>query len=643
MRLLAVLPAIAMACVMAMAPARAADGPRRAEVRDFVVLPADFRHPEGLASDPATGTLYVGSFDASEPVHLRRNQVLRLAADGTLLASRGLGESPLTGLAFAHGHVYFLNFATSTLQRLPASFHADSPVVDVARLPGLSPAQPGERSVRNPDGSEDLIRYGSSGFAAVNGLAFDADGSAYVSDSFQGAIFRVPDATRCAPCKVETLAHHPLLATTGALPFGANGLAFGPGDDRLYINNAGDGRVLEMDLASGDIRVLAESIHGADGLLYHEGLLWVAANQDDAVVALDSDGRQVARVEGFRRIRPDGTVEGLLFPSAIAVAGSRMIVANLALPITPARGDEWEEAVTRWNLVQFDLPRPAQPAVSAPTQYVDVDGDRIAYRAMGHGPLILLVNRLRGTLDTWDPLFLDELASRYTVVTVDYPGIAYSQGQLPDDMAAVSRFIDGFAGAIGADRFALLGWSWGGLAAQAYLLDHPQRVTHAILVGTNPPGRNAIPLQPEFLERAFKPVNDLADEEVLFFEPASAASRGHAQASRGRIHARPGVDARIPSTPESFAPYFKAAERFHEDPGNRRERLAQTPLPILVVSGDHDTSTAGQNWFPLIGSMRNAQFVYFSETGHAPQHQHPALIARYIHDFIAGSPAPDGD
>lgn len=349
-----------IAAFVASAGAWAFDGPLRAQVRDFVVLPSDFRHPESLASDPATGTLYVGSFDAREPAQLRRNQILRLASDGKLAARRAMGESPLTGLAFADGHIYFLNFRTSTLQRLPALFESDSAVVDVVRFPALSPPAAGERSVQNPDGSQDVVRYGSNGFAAINGLTFARNGDAYVSDSFQGAVFRVPDATRCSPCDVETVVHDPLLATTGALPFGANGLAIGDSNE-LYVNNAGDGRVLKMDLGSGRISVLAESIHGADGLLYHGGLLWVAANQDDAVVALDLGGKQRVRVEGFKRVRPDGTPEGLLFPAAAAVVGSRMIVANLAPPITEAAGDEWEEEVTRWNLVQFDIPTAARP------------------------------------------------------------------------------------------------------------------------------------------------------------------------------------------------------------------------------------------------------------------------------------------
>ena len=155
------------------------------------------------------------------------------------------------------------------------------------------------------------------------------------------------------------ISRDPLLATTGALPFGANGLAFDEGERHLYINNAGDNRVLRMDVSTRAVDVLTESIHGADGLEYHDGLLWVSANQADAVVALDANGRERARTSGFAGINRDGSPDGLLFPAATAVAGNRMVVANLAMPITAAKGDEWEEDVTRWNLMQFDIPAAA--------------------------------------------------------------------------------------------------------------------------------------------------------------------------------------------------------------------------------------------------------------------------------------------
>ena len=274
-------------------------------------------------------------------------------------------------------------------------------------------------------------------------------------------------------------------------------------------------------------------------------------------------------------------------------------------------------------------------AATAETRYVTVNGDRIAYRSLGQGSPIVLANRMRGTLDTWDPLFLDVLAKQHRVITVDYPGVGYSSGKLPDDMLQVAGFLRGFADAIKLDRFAMLGWSWGGFASQTLLLQEPQRVTHAILVGTNPPGPGQLPIQQVFIERAIKPVNDLADEEVLFFEPKSAFSRAAAKASRERIYARPDVVSRIPDTMEEFQVYFKAASVFREDQAGRREQLIRSRTPLLILCGDNDTSTPGQNWFPLVGQLPNAQLIVYPEAGHGPQHQYPELSAEYIGRFLA--------
>jgi pimeloyl-ACP methyl ester carboxylesterase len=274
-------------------------------------------------------------------------------------------------------------------------------------------------------------------------------------------------------------------------------------------------------------------------------------------------------------------------------------------------------------------------AATAPTQYVEVDGNRVAYRSIGTGSPIVLANRMRGTLDTWDPAFLDTLAKHHTVITFDYPGVGYSTGTLPDDLGKVAQFVDRFATSIKLGKFAMAGWSWGGFTTQTLLLDQPERVTHAVLMGTNPPGPGQTPIQQVFIERALKPVNDLDDEYVLFFEPKSAFSRAAAKASRDRIYARPDVVSKIPSRVEQIQVYLTAAQAFGEDKLGRRQALTQTRTPILVISGDNDTSTAGQNWFPLIGQMKNAQFVFYPESGHGPQHQYPELSAEYITDFIA--------
>lgn len=277
----------------------------------------------------------------------------------------------------------------------------------------------------------------------------------------------------------------------------------------------------------------------------------------------------------------------------------------------------------------------AQPnAADTPTRYVEVNDDRIAYRSFGHGPPVVLANRMRGTLDTWDPLFLDQLAEHHTVITFDYPGIGYSSGTLPTDMSMVAKFFSDFTAAIKLDKPAVLGWSWGGYMAQALILEYPHVVSHAILLGINPPGKNQLPIQQVWLERALKPINDLGDEEILFFEPKSNASRAAARLSRDRIYARPGVVSKIPSMPEEIHLFLKVAQDFKEDEAGRRAKLTQTRTPILIVCGDNDTSVPVENWYPLIGKIPQAQLIVFPESGHGPQHQYPELAAKYIADFL---------
>ena len=279
----------------------------------------------------------------------------------------------------------------------------------------------------------------------------------------------------------------------------------------------------------------------------------------------------------------------------------------------------------------LSAPLPAQEsAATVPNQFVESGGNRIAYRVIGNGPPMILLTRMRGTMDTWDPLFLDELAKSNQVITVDYPGVGYSTGALPTEIGDVADFVAAFADAIDLDRFVLTGWSWGGTVAQTFLVEHPGRATHAVLIGTAPPGHGPVPIQQAFLDRAFKPVNDLYDEIVLFFEPSSTISRAAAKASHDRIYARPGVAERIPSTPEKIQAYLGAAATYHEDASGRLEKLKVTRTPILVISGDNDISTAVENWFALNRQIPNAHLIVYPESGHAPQHQYPELAAAQI-------------
>ena len=331
------------------APARA-DDDKKAQL--FATLPNGVRFPEGITANPATRDIFVGTLDFGP----NRNKLLRFNKNGQLSAQLDFGATPLLGLEFRAGNVYIANLGTGQIQRVPANFNSATPVQVVANLPHIG--TPGSRTTGNPDGSSDTITFGSTGMPGPNAMVFDKNGNLYVSDSFQGAIFRIDSATSCAiPCPVTTIKHDPLLATAGFPPFGANGLALSSDEATLFIANTGDDRVLRLTLAGGALSVFTESINGADGLAFDSrGRLWVAANQNDEIVALNATGRVVARVGEFEGIRRDGSPDGLLCPASLVILGDDMFVTNLALPLTPAVGDEPEEEVTRWTVSRIKLP-----------------------------------------------------------------------------------------------------------------------------------------------------------------------------------------------------------------------------------------------------------------------------------------------
>ena len=354
--------AVAVCVVSALAGVARGGGPsgfHRLAVTEFAVLPAGVGFPEGIAANSDNGEIYVGTFNFGG-----NNKVLRYDAHGRLLAAADF-DAPLLGLLYndSDGMVYVCNAGNlagldSKIQRIPADFDASAVPEDVVVIPGGTP--PPTRTVTNPDTSEDTITFGD--FAAVpNALALSADGSLYVSDSFQGAIFRVPDVATCSAggCALETVVRDGLLGTAGFPPFGANGIAFNADETALFVANTGDDRVLRIDLtdASPAVTVFAESVNGADGIAFDAwGRLWVAANQADEVAILDENGKVVDKVGDFQGIGNDGAPRGLLFPASIAFSKQGAFVTNLALALTGATGDEPEEEVTRFTVSRIIVP-----------------------------------------------------------------------------------------------------------------------------------------------------------------------------------------------------------------------------------------------------------------------------------------------
>lgn len=275
-------------------------------------------------------------------------------------------------------------------------------------------------------------------------------------------------------------------------------------------------------------------------------------------------------------------------------------------------------------------------ATNSRTQFAAINGKTIAYRSIGKGYPMILCQRFRGMLDDWDPLFLDELARYYNVITFDYTGLASSKGTPHTNIKSFATDVVDLAKYLNLEKIIVGGWSFGGWVAQIVTTLYSDLVSQTILIGTRPPGKVSHDLEEIFIKTAYKPVNDFDDEIILFFEPISELSKQKAKESHDRIAQR-AIDKDMLVTLDQLQFYRNGGEDYVKDPYNAREQLTTTNIPILVISGDHEICFPPENWFELNRKLPTTQVVVIPRAGHGPQHQFPEMVAAYIHAFIVNN------
>jgi sugar lactone lactonase YvrE len=184
----------------------------------------------------------------------------------------------------------------------------------------------------NPSNGKSTLFTEVGAGSGLNALAFDSAGNVYISDSFQGIVWRTGPGGGAAAAWVNDV----LLRTTGTPPFGANGMDFNSTQSALFVANTGDDRVIRIPVnagVAGTPEVFVNSVNGADGLFVDEhDNVWICANQADEIVVVDKTGRAIAKLGDFGGIS-GGAPVGLLFPASLARAGEWIYITNLSLDI----------------------------------------------------------------------------------------------------------------------------------------------------------------------------------------------------------------------------------------------------------------------------------------------------------------------
>ncbi|MEF3129622.1 alpha/beta hydrolase [Rhizobium leguminosarum] len=271
---------------------------------------------------------------------------------------------------------------------------------------------------------------------------------------------------------------------------------------------------------------------------------------------------------------------------------------------------------------------------TAPTEFVEANGIRFAYRRFGKagGVPIVFNQHFQGTLDHWDPAVTDGLAATREVVLFDNAGVSSSSGETPETFQEMGANAIAFIRALGFDKVDVLGFSIGGMVAQEIALQAPALVRKLILVGTGPRGADMSKSQSSAI---FAGTYDPAEHLWLkvHFSP-SATSRAAGLAFLERKLRRQDRDPL--ASAQTVAAQIAAIGKYmaYRDVEGYLDYLKDIGQPTLVVQGSNDVIIPTENSYVLQQTLPNAQLILYPDANHGSFYQYPDLFVAEANLFL---------
>jgi len=256
----------------------------------------------------------------------------------------------------------------------------------------------------------------------------------------------------------------------------------------------------------------------------------------------------------------------------------------------------------------------------------ELNGVTLAYREIGSGHPLLLINGFASPMDTWNPPALSRLAQTFRVIVFDNRGTGYSSAS--DDPFSIPLFATdtvALMDVLRITRARILGLSMGASIAQELVLAHPDRVERLVLAAGTCGGPEMVPIQKETWDR-------LADKSG---SPAELADRMFSVLFPKDWLATHDPWQYCPEVHETTAEEIAArqAAAFFGWRGSW-ERLPEIRRPALVITGTEDRVIPPENSRILASRIPGARLVEIPGAGHGMQYQCPETFARAVLDFF---------
>ena len=265
----------------------------------------------------------------------------------------------------------------------------------------------------------------------------------------------------------------------------------------------------------------------------------------------------------------------------------------------------------------------------------------------GHGSPLLLMHGGPG-LDHVSLTPFRDLADRHTVVFYDHRCNGRSTGVPVESMTFdnLTADADALREALGFDRWAVLGHSFGGHVALEYALRYPDRVPQLVLLDTAGDAHWSQTNAARIL--AGRGFSRKTVAVARRFYSGRIAPKDFVRAS---LRLLPAYDHRF-SLVRLGRELLQGGWRMTPRPealifGGRMmrgwsvmDRLGELRMPVLVVAGRDDFLFPPESQALLAAGIPNARLRIIERAGHSPQAERPAQTLATVAEFLAAGTVP---
>jgi pimeloyl-ACP methyl ester carboxylesterase len=276
------------------------------------------------------------------------------------------------------------------------------------------------------------------------------------------------------------------------------------------------------------------------------------------------------------------------------------------------------------------------------SRVITVDGDRVAYRTAGKGPVVLLVHGMAGSSVTWRHV-MPALAERFTVVAPDLLG--HGQSDKPRGEYSLGAHTDtlrDLLDALGHRRATVVGQSLGGGIAMQLAYQFPERCERLVLVNSGGLGREV-----NLILRALTlPGADYVFPLVCTPRLRDAGSLVATWLTRAGVRSTP-ASQEIWRSYASLADaatrqaFFRGLRDVIDLSGQAVSALGRlyraARLPTLIVWGAQDPFIPVSHAIAAHQVIPGSRLEIFDGVGHYPHCEAPERFVALLVDFIAST------